>query len=97
MIDFSKYKKNLSVDAFISIVPKDIFKDLDDDTKERLKNGISFVDIYFSFGLQIRNKYIYPYLEKRKFCGKKSVDADNLSIMIVNRIIKKSGGKISYI
>ena len=33
MIDFSKYKEDLSVDAFVSIVSKDIITELDDDKK----------------------------------------------------------------
>lgn len=38
MIDFSKYKDDLSVDAFVSVVFKDIIKELDDDKKVKLKN-----------------------------------------------------------
>ena len=37
LIDFSKYKENLSIDAFVSIVSKDIIKELDDATKNKLK------------------------------------------------------------
>ena len=29
LIDFSKYKENLSIDAFVSIVSKDFIKELD--------------------------------------------------------------------
>ena len=38
MIDFTKYKENLSVDAFVSIVSRDIINNLDDDTRENFKN-----------------------------------------------------------
>ena len=58
MIDFTKYKENLSVDAFVSIVSRDIINNLDEDTREKFKKGISLFDIHFSYGLQIRNKYI---------------------------------------
>lgn len=33
MIDFTKYKENLSVEAFVSIVSRDIIKNMDDDTR----------------------------------------------------------------
>jgi hypothetical protein len=95
MIDFTKYKENLSVDAFVSIVSRDIINNLDDDTRENFKKYISFGEIHFSYGLHIRNRYIYPYLEKHRFGGKKNVDADSLSMMIVDKIVKKLGGKIS--
>ncbi len=71
MIDFSKFKENLSVDAFVSIVSKDIVKELDAKTKGKLKNGISFFEIDICYGRWIRNNYIYPYLEKHKLGGKK--------------------------
>ena len=96
MIDFTKYKENLSVEAFVSIVSRDIIKNMDDDTREIFKNGISYFDIHFSYGLQIRNKYIYPYLEKHRFGGKRNVDVDSVSMMIVDKIVKKLGGRISY-
>ena len=49
MIDFTKYKENLSVEAFVSIVSRDIIKNMDDDTREIFKNGISYFDIHFSY------------------------------------------------
>ena len=61
---------------------------MDDDTREIFKKGISYFDIHFSYGLQIRNKYIYPYLEKHRFGGKRNVDEDSVSMMIVDKIVK---------
>jgi len=49
MIDFTKYKENLSVEAFVSIVSRDIIKNMDDDTREIFKKGISHFDIHFSY------------------------------------------------
>ena len=97
LIDFSKYKENLSIDAFVSIVSKDFIKELDDATKNKFKNGISFIEMHFSYSLHIRNKYIYPYLVNHKFSGKKSVHPDDISMMIICNIIKKVGGKITDI
>ena len=94
MIDFNRYKENISVEAFVSIVSKDILKELTDEEKCKLKNGITFSDVHFSFGLRIRNKYIYPYLEKHRFGGKKSIDADSVSFMVAEKVIKKIGGHI---
>ena len=95
MIDFNNYKENISVEAFVDIVSKDILKELTDEEKCKLKNNIIFSDVQFSFGLRIRNKYIYPYLEKHRFGGKKSIDADSVSFMVAEKIIKKIGGHIN--
>ncbi len=95
MIDFSNYKEALSVDAFVSIVTKDIIKGLDDTQKNMLKEKIPFSEAHFHYGLHIRNKYIYPYLETHKFGGKKVPDADTISMMIFERILKRFGGHIS--
>ena len=94
MIDFTNYKENLSVDAFVSIVSRDVIKNMDDDTREIFKKGISYFDIHFSYGLQIRNKYIYPYLENHRFGGKRNVDEDSVSMMIVDKIVKKLGANV---
>ena len=96
MIDFSKYKENLTADAFISIVSKDIIKELDAGTKEKIKADSSYFDIHFSFALQIRNKYIYPYLEKHRFAGERSIHEDDLSHMIASKVIKKLGGTYNH-
>ena len=70
MIEFNNYKENISVEAFVAIVSKDIFKELTAEEKCMLKNDITSSSVHFSFGLRIRNKYIYPYLEKNRFGGK---------------------------
>jgi hypothetical protein len=33
MIDFTKYKENLSVEAFVSIVSRDVIKNMDDNSR----------------------------------------------------------------
>lgn len=38
MIDFTNYKENLSVDAFVSIVSRDTINNLDDDSRKIVKN-----------------------------------------------------------
>ncbi len=94
-MDFSMYKENLSADAFVDIVSKAIIKDLDDITKIKLRNGITFTEAHFSYGLLIRNHYINPYLEKHRFAGKNVPDADTISMMILDKITKKVGGHIT--
>ena len=60
-----------------------VSEQLNDENREKLKKTWSS-PLHFTFGIQIRNKYIHN--DKR--C--KDIDADNLSAAIIGKLIRRT-------
>ena len=92
-----KQQKNKNKDKMVLLVNEitdKVSEQLtDDENREKLKKTSSS-PLHFTFGIQIRNKYIHN--DKR--C--KDIDADNLSAAIIGKLIrraKESGENVSII
>ena len=91
-----KQQKNKNKDKMVLLVNEitdKVWEQLNDENREKLKKTSSS-PLHFTFGIQIRNKYIHN--DKR--C--KDIDADNLSAAIIGKLIrraKESGENVSII
>ena len=81
-----KQQKNKNKDKMVLLVNEitdKVWEQLNDENREKLKKTSSS-PLHFTFGIQIRNKYIHN--DKR--C--KDIDADNLSAAIIGKLIRRA-------
>ena len=81
-----KQQKNKNKDKMVLLVNEitdKVSEQLNDENREKLKKTSSSPQ-HFTFGIQIRNKYIHN--DKR--C--KDIDADNLSAAIIGKLIRRA-------
>lgn len=79
--DFSHFKNK---DDFINAVALDCITEMHDEDKKTLLNNPDASLYHFSYGMHIRNIYLYPYMYKFRF---PRLMMDSLSTSIIEKII----------